>query len=129
VLGEYKLPKSNVFLKFQDSGANMVAGVTDSGLQSHSCFIHTLQLSVSDSISALQATRTTITIKRNTVKHFNHSASAVNKLMETQEQLNLKKHKLIPRCTHSLQFNILHAGKKEQQKAFTTYAVDNNIPT
>jgi hypothetical protein len=59
----------------------MVAGVTDSGLQSHSCLIHTLQLSISDSILAQEAIRTTVNINRNIAKRFNHSASAINKLM------------------------------------------------
>jgi hypothetical protein len=87
--------KSKLFLVLQESGANMVAGVTDSGLLSHTCFIHTLELSISASIFFQQAIRTIVNINRNIVKHFNHSASAVNKLMEIQEQLNLKKHKLI----------------------------------
>jgi hypothetical protein len=72
----------------------MVACVTDSGTQLHSCFIHALLL-ISHSIFAQQLIRTIIIINRNIIKHFNQSASAVNKLMEIQEQLNLKKHKSI----------------------------------
>jgi hypothetical protein len=52
----------------------MVAGVTDSGLQLHSYFMHTLQLSISDSIFVQQARRTVVNININIVKHFSHSA-------------------------------------------------------
>jgi hypothetical protein len=107
----------------------MVAGVTDSSLQSHSCFIHTLQLSISDSRFAQQAIRTTVNINSNTVKHFNHCASAVNKLMEIQEQLNLNKHKLIQDVStwNSMYYTL--ERNKEERKALATYAVDINIPT
>jgi hypothetical protein len=41
VLEEYKVPKSKVVLALRDSGANMEAGVTNSGLQSHTFMFHT----------------------------------------------------------------------------------------
>jgi flagellar biosynthesis chaperone FliJ len=93
----------------------MIAAVTDSGLQSHSCFIHTLHLSITDSIFAQQAIMTIVNINRDTVKHFNQSASAVNKLMEIQEQLHLKKHKLIQDISTHWNSTYCMLGKSTEQ--------------
>ena len=67
-----------VFLVLQDSGANMVASVRECGLESLSCFIHTLQLSINDSFFSQRAVKTIITTNRNIVSHFNHSPLAIN---------------------------------------------------
>lgn len=130
VLEDYKLEKSRLFLVLRDSGANMVAGVLNCGLESQACFIHTLQLSVNESIFAQQAVKNIITTGRNIVKHFNHSSSAVNKLKELQDQLNLKNHKLlqdVPTRWNSTYYMLERII--EQRKALVTYAIDANIDT
>ena len=66
----------------------MVAGVRECGLESLSCFIHTLQLSINDSLFSEQAVKTIITTNRNIVSHFNCSSLAISKLTEIQDQLN-----------------------------------------
>ena len=129
VLDEYKISKK-VFLVLRDSGANMVAGVRECGLESLSCFIHTLQLSINDSLFSQQAVKTIITTNRNIVSHFDCSPLAISKLTEIQDQLNLEKHKLIQDVT--TQWNSTYYMLKrnlEQRKALVMYAVNNKIPT
>lgn len=129
VIKNYKLT-NNVFLVLQDSGANMVDGMRNCSLESLSCFLHTLQLSLSESIFAQQSVRNIITTSREIVKHFNHSNSAVNKLMELQNQLGLKKQKLIQDMS-TRWYSTYYMLEKiiEQRKALITYAIDTNIPT
>ena len=90
VLDEYKI-SNKVFLVLRDSGANMVDGVRECGLESLSCFILTLQLSINDSLFSQQAVKTIITTNRNIVSHFNRSPLAISKLTEIRDQLNLEK--------------------------------------
>lgn len=130
VLEDYELTKKQIFLVLRDSGANMIAGVNNCGLQSQSCFIHTLQLSINESIFTQQAIKNIVTINRNIVKHFNHSAVAVKKLEEIQDQLNLKMHKLIQDvATRWNSTYYMLERNLEQRKALATYAVDNTLPT
>ena len=104
VLDEYKI-SNKVFLVLWDSGANMVAGVRECGLESLSCFIHTLQLSINDSLFSQQAVKTIVTTNRNTVSHFNRSLLAISKLTGIQDQLYLEK-QIHSRCDHMVEFNI-----------------------
>lgn len=76
VLDEYKIFNKVFFIVLRDSGANMVAGVRECGFESLSCNIHTLQLSINDSLFYQQAVKTIITTNRNIVSHFNHSPLA-----------------------------------------------------
>ena len=129
VLNEYII-SNTVFLVLQDSGANMVAGVREWGLESLSCFIHTLQLSINDSLFSEQAVKTIITTNRNIVSHLNRSPLAISKLTEIQDQLNLEKHKLIQDVTTRWNSTYFMLKRNlEQRKAHVMYAVDNKIPT
>ena len=112
-----------------DSVANMVADVRECGLESQSSFIHTLQLSINDSLFSQQAVKTIITTNRNIVSHFNRSPLAINKLTEIQDQLNLEKHKLIQDVTTRWNLTYMLKRNLEQRKALVMYAVDNKIPT
>src|ERR1044072_5860076 len=94
VLNEYKI-SNKIFLVLRVSAANMVGGMRKCGVQSLSCFIRTLQLSVNDSIFSQKAVSNIIANSRKIVSHFNHSPLATSKLTEIQEQLKLDKHKLI----------------------------------
>lgn len=129
VLDDYNIA-NKVFLVLRDSAANMVAGIRECGLESQSCFIHGLQLSINDSIFSQQAVKNIITINRDIVSHFNRSPLAISKLTEIQEQLNLDKHKLIQDVT--TRWNSTYYMLKrnlEQRKAIVMYAVDKNVPT
>ena len=95
VLERFKLSNNDIFLVWRDYGANMVAGVRNFGLESLSCFLHTLPPSLNDSIFAQQAVKSIVITNRNILTHFNHSAVAVNKLKDLLEQFRLKAHKLI----------------------------------
>jgi len=127
-IGTYDLAKSKIHTVLRDSGANMVAGVRESGLQSQSCFIHTLQLCINDSIFSQRAVKDIIAISRNIVTHFNHSPSAVNKLTIIQEQLGLKTHKLIQDVSTRWNSTFYMLQRiLEQRKALVTYTVDHSI--
>ena len=129
ILDEYKI-SNTVFLVLCDSGANMVAGVRECGLESLSCFIHTLQLSINDSLFSQQAVKTIVTTHRNIVSHFNRSPLAISKLTEIQDQLNLEKQKLIQDVTKRWNSTYYMLKRNlEQRKALVMYAVDNKIPS
>ncbi|XP_023212487.1 zinc finger BED domain-containing protein 4-like [Centruroides sculpturatus] len=130
VLEQYKLTSDKIFLVLRDSAANMVAGIRNCNLEALSCFIHTLQLTLNECIFSQQDVKTIITVNRNIVTHFNHSAVAVSKLEDLQEKLGLQKHKLIqdvPTRWNSTYYMLQR--NLEQQKALVTYAIDNKIPT
>ncbi|XP_023238973.1 zinc finger BED domain-containing protein 4-like [Centruroides sculpturatus] len=85
-----------------------------------------LQLTLNECIFSKQDVKIIITVNRNIVTHFNHSAVAVIKLEDLQEKLGLQKHKLIqdvPTRWNSTYYML------EQQKALVRYAIDNKIPT
>ena len=129
VLNECKI-SIKVFLVLPDSGENMVAGVRECGLESLSCFIHTLHRTINDSSFSKQALKIIITTNRNIVSHFNRSPLANSKLTEIQDQFNLEKHKLIQDVT--TRWNSTYCMLKrnlEKQKALVMYAIDNKIPT
>src|ERR1700755_3474445 len=102
---------NKIFLVLRDSAANMVGSMRECGVQSLSCFIDTLQLSVNESIFSQKAVSNIVKISRKIVSHFNHSPLAISKLTEIQEQLKLDK-QADSRCVYSLEFNILYAEKK-----------------
>ena len=104
VLNEYKI-SNKIFLVLRVSAANMVGGMRKCGVQSLSCFIRTLQLSVNDSIFSQKAVSNIIANSRKIVSHFNHSPLAISKFTEIQEQLKLDK-QTDSRCVYLLQFNI-----------------------
>ena len=124
VLNEYKI-SNKIFLVLRVSAANMVGGMRKCGVQSLSCFIRTLQLSVNDSIFSQKAVSNIIANSRKIVSHFNHSPLAISKLTEIQEQLKLDKHKLIQDVSTrwNSTYNMLKINL-EQLKA-----LDNDIPT
>ena len=126
---EVNIQHNKVFLVLRDSGANMVAGVRECGLESLSCFIHTLQLSINDSLFSQQAMKTIITTNRNIVSHFNRSSLAISKLIEIQAQLNLEKYKLIQDVTTRWNSTYMLKRNLEQRKALVMYAADYKIPT
>ena len=94
--------------------ANMIAGVRECGLESLSYFIHTLQLSINDSLFSQQAVKTIITTNRNIVSHFNRSPLAISKLTEIQDQLYLEKHKLILLYAYTSSFSITTTQHQRQ---------------
>ena len=114
----------------RDSGANMVGGVRECGLESLSCFILTLQLSINDSLFSQKAVKTIVTTNRNIISHFNRSLLAISKLTEIQDQLNLEKYKLIQDViTRRNSTYYMLKRNLEQRKALVVYVVDNKIPT
>ncbi|XP_066944608.1 E3 SUMO-protein ligase ZBED1-like [Macrobrachium rosenbergii] len=78
-----------------DNGANMVAGVRESGFKQIPCFAHLLNLVVQDSLNSSQSLGPIIQKCSTIVSFFHHSTKAMDKLKEIQQQLNVPEHKLI----------------------------------
>ena len=79
----YRIPASKVHVIVRDNAANMVAGVTQAGYQSLSCFIHTLQLVLKDAIFEQRYVNDIITTCRSIVGHFNRSPLALLAIKST----------------------------------------------
>ncbi|XP_029653797.1 zinc finger BED domain-containing protein 4-like [Octopus sinensis] len=106
----------------------MIAGVRKSGIESQSCFLHSLQLSINESIFSQEDVKNIISTSRDIVSHFNHSALAISKLTNLQTQLNLPVHKL--KQDINIRWNSTYymlSRVIEQRKAPVTYAIDNNL--
>ena len=77
--------KVHVFLR--DNARNMTAGLRDAGVQSLSCFSHTLQLCVKNSLTSQRAVSDAVAVCRNVATHFSHSVLAKEKLATLQETI------------------------------------------
>lgn len=68
--------------------------VNDSPFVGKGC-LHTLQLTIKNSLQVQENVSEAITSGRRIVTHFNHPALAQEKLLQIQNELNLPKHKLV----------------------------------
>lgn len=85
----------NIHLMLRDSGANMIKGCKDANIGSESCFIHTLQLVVMDSIKSQRAISDLIAVAKRIATHFGHSSLACDKLKKIQEEHGFSVKKVI----------------------------------
>lgn len=96
--------KEKIHLFVRDNGFNMVKGIKDAGFSAVSCFIHSLQLVVKDSIKSQRAVNDVIATARNIVTHFNHSSVACSNLRIIQNQkLNESAKKINIRCEYQVE--------------------------
>lgn len=86
---------NRIHLFIADNASNMKKGIRDLKVFYESCFIHSLQLVVENSIKSQRSVIDIIAKCKNIVGHFSHSSSACSKLKTIQQQLNLPMHKLI----------------------------------
>lgn len=130
VIQEFKIPSYKIHIFVRDNGANIVRGIQDTGYGSLSCFLHTLQLVVHDSIFEQRLVKDIIANCKQIVGHFSHSALAYNKLAALQKQHDLPEHKLIqdvPTRWNSTYFMIERIV--EQKAAVANYCLDTpNLP-
>lgn len=119
--------KEKIHLFVRDNGINIVNGIMKAGFSAISCFIHTLQLVVKDSIKSQRAVSDVIAISRNIVTHFNHSSVACSNLSKIQtEKLNESAKKLIQDV--STRWNSTYYMLErllEQKSALALYAAEN----
>lgn len=95
IVNDYKIPLYKIHMIVHDNTANMVKGVSYTGFNSLSCFLHTSQLVIRESIFEQRMIKDIISKCRKITEHFSHSSLAYTKLEQLQEQHSLPKHKLI----------------------------------
>jgi len=78
----------------RDNGANFVAGLRNANLPNIPCLAHTLQLVIDDGVLA-QPCVISLLVASGLVGHFKRSNVNLHALGRIQDQLNLKKHRLI----------------------------------
>lgn len=119
---------SQVHVMVRDNGANIVKGCKEAGIVSVSCFIHTLQLCVMETMDSQRSISDLVAVCKRIVGHFNHSSVACSKLKDIQTELNMTPKKLVqdvPTRWNSTFYMV--KSIQEQKRALTIYAADNNL--
>ena len=95
VLDEFDIPDTKVHVVVRDSGANIKKALQESQYDDLSCFLHTLQLVINDSIFAQRTINDAVAKCRKICSHFSHSPKASEILLKHQKEKGLPQHKLI----------------------------------
>nr|XP_012224904.1 PREDICTED: zinc finger BED domain-containing protein 4-like [Linepithema humile] len=94
MIEEWHLNDKN-YIIIRDSGANIKKATKNLDIQNESCFIHTLQLVVTEALKSQRTVNDLIAVSRKIVTHFNHSPAACYKLKAIQRELNMPTLKLV----------------------------------
>jgi len=121
--------ENNIHVLLRDNARNMISGANITGLRNESCFIHSLQLVLHDSIFSQKSISDLISKCRNIVTHFNHSQVACTRLKEIQTNFSLPHHKLVQDVATRWN-STYHMLKRifEQKQAIALYSSEHNIP-
>ena len=95
LLDEWKIPRNKVHLICTDNAANMLLGIDLLEVDHLSCYNHTNQLCINDSVFSQKSVEGAIKAARKIVTHFHHSAKAVQNLKTIQEELGKPVKKLV----------------------------------
>lgn len=130
IVDEYSIPRSKIHVFVRDNGANIVKGINNAGYDSISCYLHTLQLIIKDSIFEQRIIKDLISNCKQIVGHFKHSALAYSKLRKLQDECSLPKHKLIQDVSTRWNSTYLMLERiLEQKRAVTLYCTEStNLP-
>lgn len=124
----WNIQLAKIHVVIHDNGRNIVKAVSNAGLASVRCFIHTLQLIIADCLKAQPDVNQMITTGKRIVTHFNHSGIAQEKLKLFQKELDLPEHELVQDV--STRWNSTYymlARLMEQKRAISLYLTDCNI--
>ncbi len=80
LLDGWKIPRHKVHLICTDNAANMLLGIDLLEVDHLSCYNHTNQLCITDSVLTQKSVEGAIKTARKIVGHFHHSARAVQNL-------------------------------------------------
>ncbi|XP_050309320.1 zinc finger BED domain-containing protein 4-like [Anthonomus grandis grandis] len=129
MLNMWNINISKVHLMVRDNGANIVKCCNDAEIPSVSCFIHNLQLVITQTIDTQRSVLDLIATCKKMVGHFNHSSAACTKLKEIQTELNIPGNKLIQEDDPTRWNSTFLMIKRiyEQKRALTVYAADHNV--
>lgn len=126
---QWEIPNTKIHAIVHDNARNMMKAARDANIESVSCFIHTLQLVVIDSIKVQPEILEMLTVARKIVTHFNHSGTAQEELTTIQKELNIKTQKLVQDiCTRWNSSFYMMLRLLEQKRAISVYLIDSNIP-
>ncbi|XP_044760263.1 zinc finger BED domain-containing protein 4-like [Coccinella septempunctata] len=126
MLQMWELNTTSIHLMVRDNGAIIVKGCNEAGILSVSCFIHTLQLVITQSIVSQRSVSDLIATCKKILGHFNHSSAACSKLKIIQNELSVAPNKLIQDIPTRWNFTFLMLKRIYQQKrALTVYSADN----
>jgi hypothetical protein len=130
ILKSWNLSLLNIHILLRDNAANMIKASQISGIQSTSCFLHTLQLVITDSLFQQSSISIVLTVCRQIVTHFKHSSAATARLKEIQNELSLPQHQLIQDVSTRWSSTLLCLERLlEQRRACTIYCAEYNAQT
>ncbi|PIK50913.1 putative zinc finger BED domain-containing protein 4-like [Apostichopus japonicus] len=95
MLATWKIGKDQVVTILRDNAANVIAGLTQTGIDHQSCLIHTLQLVINDAIKVQRSVNDMLTVARGIAGHFNHSPLAHHRLSALQTKHNIPSHHIL----------------------------------
>lgn len=92
LLKEWDTEPERVHMVLRDSRANMVKGMRPAEMPGLSCVAHTLQLVITDGLSAQRAVGDVLAKFRRIVTHFHHSVVAQLHLALIQKEMGVPPH-------------------------------------
>ena len=93
-VSEWQIPEDRVSAIVRDNASNMNVAVEEVGWEDVRCFGHTLQLAISNGLTANPLSRLAAAARK-LVGHFKHSVVATTALKQKQQQMNVPEHRLI----------------------------------
>ncbi|XP_071852987.1 zinc finger BED domain-containing protein 4-like [Apostichopus japonicus] len=129
MLATWELEHGKVVAILRDNAANVINGLTRTGINHQGCFIHTLQLVVHDGLSTQRSVNDMLAIGRRIAGHFNHSPLAHHRLQELQVKHELPQHHITQDVPTRWNSSFLMLERLlEQKTAIAEYASLYDIP-
>lgn len=118
--------EEKVHITIADNAANMRKAMQEAGMLYQPCFIHSIQLVITESLKSQRSVLDVMGVARKIVGHFSHSQLACDKLKVIQEQLNIPVKKLIQDVETRWNSSYYMLERLlEQKRAINLYIADN----